>query len=316
MAVDPAQEYLDLFDGNIERAVGSLRIAADSNLARTRRRLTVATDAPIVIDIASVCKTYKIGRQRVEALKDVSLQVRQGEFVAITGTSGSGKSTLLQLIGGLDKPTGGTVTVDGHDIGKLSDRQLSTFRGLTIGFVFQFFYLQPFLRLQVNLEVPGMFARTNKSDRAARAAELAEAVGLSERLKHYPKELSGGQMQRAAIARALLNRPRVLLADEPTGNLDSVNSDAIVALFEKIRKDFGTTIIVVTHDATIAARADREIVMKDGTVLDVATPDPTSLDPTSPLASKIAGSKKQPIIYDMVVPLPMASVPATNGAKK
>lgn len=263
-----ALEYLQQFDGNIELAIDSLR-SAHAEAARQERAAKPAIDpnAPVVIQVADMTKTYKLGKQRVEALKGVSLTVRQGEFVAVTGTSGSGKSTLLQLIGGLDKPTGGSITVDGHDLSTLSDRRLSTFRNQTIGFVFQFFYLQPFLRLQDNLEVPGMFAHTKRPDRSGRARELAEAVGLAERLQHYPKELSGGQMQRAAIARALLNQPKVLLADEPTGNLDSTNSTAIIELFETIRKDYGTTVIVVTHDNAIASRADREIVMKDGAIL-------------------------------------------------
>lgn len=264
--VSRALDYLASLGNDPKRALLALREAAIvQKRAKARRR--VETDAPVVVEVSGVSKTYKLGRQKIEALKDASLHIRQGEFIAITGTSGSGKSTLLQLIGGLDKPTAGTINVAGHDLGQLSDRALSSFRGQTIGFVFQFFYLQPFLRLQANLEVPGMFARTKRADRAGRARELADAVGLTERLKHLPKELSGGQMQRAAIARALLNKPKVLLADEPTGNLDSTNSAAIIQLFEKIRQDFGTTIVVVTHDASIAARADREIRMKDGVVL-------------------------------------------------
>lgn len=156
--------------------------------------------------------------------------------------------------------------MDGRELGKLSDRKLSVFRGQTIGFVFQFFYLQPFLRLQTNLEVPAMFARVKRSERQASTARLAEAVGLADRLKHLPKELSGGQMQRAAIARALMNKPKLILADEPTGNLDSQNGEAIISLFEQVRRDYGATVIVVTHDPKIAARADREIHLKDGVI--------------------------------------------------
>jgi ABC-type lipoprotein export system ATPase subunit len=174
---------------------------------------------------------------------------------------------LLQLIGGLDKPSQGLIRVDGQDISRLSDRKLSRFRNQTIGFVFQFFFLQPFLSLQTNLEVPGMFARTRPRRRIKKARELAAQVGLDERLKHRPKELSGGQMQRAAIARALLNSPKIVLADEPTGNLDSQNGRAIIDLFEEIRKTYGTTIIVVTHDPAIAGRADREIKLTDGRVI-------------------------------------------------
>jgi ABC-type lipoprotein export system ATPase subunit len=140
-------------------------------------------------------------------------------------------------------------------------------RNSTIGFIFQFFYLQPFLKLRQNLEVAGIPLRTKPSERRSRVQQLAEVVGLSDRLNHFPKELSGGQMQRAAIARALLNNPSILLADEPTGNLDSANGEAIVSLFEKIRDEFGTTIVVVTHDPAIAARADREISLRDGVIV-------------------------------------------------
>lgn len=197
----------------------------------------------------------------------MSLQIHEGEFVAITGASGSGKSTLLQIIGGLDKPSKGEVYYDDVKLSKLSDRKLSAFRRQVVGFVFQFFYLQPFLILERNMEVPGMFARTKRAERIKRVAELAEAVGLSDRLKHLPKELSGGQMQRVAIARALVNSPKIILADEPTGNLDSKNSTAIVDLFERIRQEFGTTIVMVTHDRLIARKADREIVLKDGELI-------------------------------------------------
>jgi ABC-type lipoprotein export system ATPase subunit len=212
-------------------------------------------------------KTYKLGRRKLEVLKGVSLDIHEGEFVAITGASGSGKSTLLQLLGGLDKPTRGEIRFGETNLAKLSDRKLSTFRRQTVGFVFQFFYLQPFLRLESNVAVPAMFARTKRAERRARAQELTEKVGLADRLRHYPKELSGGQMQRAAIARALFNRPKILLADEPTGNLDSQNGRAIIDLFEAIRDELGTTIVVVTHDADIAARADREIRLRDGMIV-------------------------------------------------
>lgn len=205
-----------------------------------------------------------MGKTHVEALKNVSLQIHKGEFVAITGTSGSGKSTLLHLIGGLDKPSSGTIAVHDQDLKKLRDAKLSRFRNRTIGFVFQFFYLQPFLRLQTNIEVPAMFARTKRSARTAKSRETAETVGLADRLRHYPRELSGGQMQRAAIARALQNDPEILLADEPTGNLDRANATAIFDLFKKIRDERGTTVVVVTHDLALASMADRAIHMSDG----------------------------------------------------
>lgn len=260
------ERFLDLFEGDAVQAVRAIRDYAGV-VRRAPRKPQVSSDAPIVVSISEVTKSYRVGRQKVQALAGVSLDIREGEFVALTGASGSGKSTLLQLMGGLDKPTTGVVEVDGVNLSKLRDGKLSKFRGQTIGFVFQFFYLQPFLRVATNLEVPAMFARAKRSDRRQKAASLAGAVGIDDRMQHLPRELSGGQMQRVAVARALMNQPKILLADEPTGNLDSQNGAAIIELFEEIRKQFGTTIIVVTHDPSIAARADREIRLKDGVIL-------------------------------------------------
>lgn len=227
-----------------------------------------ATDAPTVaISIQELIKEYKIGKQKIHALRGVSLDVRQGEFVALVGASGSGKSTLLQLLGGLDRPTSGTVAVKGTRLDKMSDRKLSKFRNQTIGFIFQSFYLQPFLTLRRNIEVAAMPSRMKRSERNARIDQLAMRVGLEERMKHRPRELSGGQIQRAAIARALVNHPDIIMADEPTGNLDSANSHEIISLFEQIRQEFGTTIVIATHDPEIAARADRTITIKDGVIV-------------------------------------------------
>lgn len=258
--------FLDFFGGDVEQATRVLK-NYDSQKKRLLKKSYIPPTTPVVVRLQDVKKSYKVGRQTVGALNGVSLDIHEGEFIALTGASGSGKSTLLQLIGGLDKPTEGSVEVDGVDLKKMRDGKLSKFRNQTIGFVFQFFYLQPFLKVGTNLEVPGMFNRTKRSERLARSRELATAVGINDRLGHLPRELSGGQMQRAAIARALLNKPKLLLADEPTGNLDSANGAAILELFEAIRRDFGTTIIVVTHDAAIAAKADREISLKDGMVI-------------------------------------------------
>lgn len=218
----------------------------------------------VLLQTKDLHKIYKRGRQKIEVLKGIDVEIHEGEFIAITGSSGSGKSTLLQLLGGLDKPSSGEVLYGTVSLAKLSDKKLSEFRRQTIGFVFQFFYLQPFLKLSRNLEVATMFARKPRSGRRAQIEALSNKVGLGDRLDHLPKELSGGQMQRAAIARALMNQPKIILADEPTGNLDSTNSAAIIDLFEAIREEFGTTIIIVTHDPMIAKRADREIVVKDG----------------------------------------------------
>lgn len=221
----------------------------------------------VLISVHSLVKEYKVGRQKVRALSEASLDIRKGEFVAVVGASGSGKSTLLQLIGGLDKPTSGTVTIGDVRLYKMNDRKLSRFRNQTIGFVFQFFYLQPFLKLARNIEIAAMPNRMKRSERKQRIAVLAEQVGLSDRLEHLPRELSGGQIQRAAIARALINRPSILLADEPTGNLDSQNSQEIITLFRRIRDEFGTTVIIATHDQEIAAQADRIVTMKDGGII-------------------------------------------------
>lgn len=266
--------FLRAFNGDVELAVDELRrysgtISSTDTPALQAPRTKVSRDfseKPIVLKTEELTKTYKRGKQVLTVLQNVNLAVHEGEFIAITGASGSGKSTLLQLLGGLDKPTSGNVFVGEKSIAKLSDGQLSAFRRETIGFVFQFFYLQPFLRLKQNLEVPGMFKRTKRRLRRARIQELAEKVGLADRLNHFPRELSGGQMQRAAIARALLNNPKVLLADEPTGNLDSQNSEQIIQLFEKIRDELGMTVIIVTHDRSIAERADRIITMTDGSI--------------------------------------------------
>ena len=265
---DAVRSFVARFDDNPVQAARALRdyvYAIKRQPVRSKK--AVKSEAPILLSVKNIAKTYKLGRQKLEVLKGVSLDIREGEFVAITGASGSGKSTLLQLMGGLDKPTTGEVWFAGKNLAKLSDGKLSEFRRQTVGFVFQFFYLQPFLRLERNLAVPGMFAHTKRADQRARVRELAEKVGLSDRLRHYPKELSGGQMQRAAIARALFNQPKILLADEPTGNLDSANGAAIIKLFETIRQEFGMAVVIVTHDPAIAARADREIKLKDGVVV-------------------------------------------------
>ncbi len=257
------RKILQKYDGDVIKILEKLETikSLDNRKAHTRKT------GDTVVSLSDIGKEYKIGRKKVSALQNISLDVHAGEYVALTGPSGSGKSTLLQLIGALDKPTTGDIAVNGHNIAKFSDKKLSEFRNKTIGFVFQFFYLQPFLNLKTNLEVPAMFARTKRPERSKRAEELAKQVDLSDRLPHLPNELSGGQMQRAAIARALMNSPKILLADEPTGNLDRKNAFAIMEMFDAIREQYGTTVIVVTHDAALAARADREIRLQDGRIV-------------------------------------------------
>lgn len=224
-------------------------------------------DTP-AIQLKYVSKTYRVGKQTLPVLKNISLTINRGEVVAITGASGSGKSTLLHIIGGLDRPTTGEVIVDGLNIAKLSDRKLSNFRNRTLGFVFQSFYLQPFLNLWQNIALAAAPRRTRWSVAAKRAKELANEMGLGEYLKHKPRELSGGQIQRAAIARALMNEPRVILADEPTGNLDSANSQSVIALLKSIRDKTGATVVIITHDDGIASQADRTLTLRDGVLHD------------------------------------------------
>ncbi len=203
----------------------------------------------------------------LDVLRGVSLEVARGEVVAVVGASGAGKSTLLQIAGTLMRPDGGRVVIDGTDVGALGDRALSRFRNERIGFVFQFHHLLPEFTALENVMIPALIGRRDKRAAARRAAELLETMGLAERLEHKPAALSGGEQQRVAIARALMNDPAVLLADEPSGNLDSRNREEIHRLFFDSRNRTGQTVVIVTHDEGLAATADRRIVMSDGRVL-------------------------------------------------
>lgn len=218
-----------------------------------------------MIEINDVSKIYHVGNEEVEALNGVSLSIKEGEFVAIVGPSGSGKSTLLHLIAGLDKPSYGEVIVQKKDLAKTSDSVLSKYRNRTIGFIFQEFHLLSHLSILENVKVPLMFAsHEEKASHEKKASELLEDLGLGERLHHKPHEISGGQKQRVAIARALINTPKIILADEPTGNLDSVTGKSILDLLKKIHKQKKLTLIIVTHDREIAKAAQRVIEIKDG----------------------------------------------------
>lgn len=217
-----------------------------------------------VIEVKNLSKVYGKGEAKVEALKDINLEIEQGEFVAIVGPSGSGKSTLLHLLGGVDKPTSGEVVIKGESIYKLKERELSILRRRKIGFVFQFFNLIPVLTAEENIEMP-VLLDGEKVDKKY-MNDLLKMLGLEDRRKHHPSELSGGQQQRVSIGRALANKPAVILADEPTGNLDSKNTKEILELLRYSAKKYNQTLILITHDINIAKSADRVITIEDGSI--------------------------------------------------
>ena len=219
----------------------------------------------LIISVKDLVKTFTLGDNIVKAVNHVSFDVYSGEMVAITGKSGIGKSTLLNLLGGLDKPDSGTVTVDGREITSMKDKELAEYRRKSSGFVFQFFNLISVLNVEENLALP--LNLDGKEADEARVDELLELLGLSDKRHHFASQLSGGQQQRVAIGRAIIANPPCIFADEPTGNLDSKNSAEIVELFKKLVKDFGTTIVLVTHDPNVAAQADRVITMSDGSIV-------------------------------------------------
>jgi len=228
------------------------------------------TAATPVIAVDDVTRSYQLGSRHVgvRALRGVSFTVAPGEFVAIVGPSGSGKSTLLNLLGALDRPTTGAVRLDGRDVATMSDTQLARLRNAEIGFVFQQFHMLARTTALDNVALPLVYAGVGRSARVARARGALEAVGLGHRLDHHPTELSGGEQQRVAIARAVVTDPRILLADEPTGNLDTVTGDDVMRLLEQLNTDRGTALIVITHDPDIAARAPRQIRLRDGVIVD------------------------------------------------
>ncbi|NCB33156.1 MAG: ABC transporter ATP-binding protein [Erysipelotrichia bacterium] len=220
-----------------------------------------------LLEVKSICKTYGCGEAAVHALKDVSFTVAKGEFVAVVGESGSGKSTLLNMLGALDTPTSGKVFVDGNDIFKMKESQLTIFRRRNIGFIFQAFNLIPELTVEQNIIFP-VLLDYQKPDRKY-LRELLAVLGLNERRNHLPSQLSGGQQQRVAIGRALLTRPSLILADEPTGNLDSQNSSEVIALLKEAARKYEQTIVMITHSPSIAQTADRVLKVSDGTLTDL-----------------------------------------------
>jgi putative ABC transport system ATP-binding protein len=220
--------------------------------------------APIV-EAVDLKKTYMLGKIPVEALRGVNLKVESGDFLAVLGPSGSGKSTLLNLIGALDKPTAGKMLIDGVDISTLNDNQLADLRR-RIGFVFQFFNLIPRFTARDNVELSMSIGDMSKAERRKRAVDLLETVGLKDRMNHKPAELSGGEQQRVAVARALANNPRFLLMDEPTGNIDSKTASEVMVLIKRLNEEKGVTIIMVTHDQHLAREAKRTVQMFDGVI--------------------------------------------------
>lgn len=220
-----------------------------------------------VIKLENVEKVYNPGKENeLKVLRGINLEIKEGEYASIVGPSGSGKSTLMHIMGCLDRPTSGRILIDGQDVSKLNDDQLAKIRREKIGFIFQQFYLIPVLNAIENVKIPMNLNNYSKNDKEEKAKKLLEMVDLGHRLYNFPNQLSGGEMQRVAIARALANDPKIILADEPTGNLDSKRGQEIINILEKLNKQ-GRTIIIVTHDLNIAKRAKRKIMIKDGVVM-------------------------------------------------
>jgi len=219
-----------------------------------------------VIELRGLTRHFRVGDQTVRALQDVSLTIPDGDYLALMGPSGSGKSTLLHLLGCLDRPTSGSYVLDGHEVGTLPEGELAQIRSRKIGFVFQFFHLVPRLTAAGNVELPMILAGIRPSERRARVAKALAAVGLTDRASHRPDQLSGGQRQRVAIARATVMGPSILLADEPTGNLDRASGKEIIELIERMNRD-GLTVVVVTHDPEVGGRARRILKLVDGRIV-------------------------------------------------
>jgi len=220
-----------------------------------------------VIQVENLVKTYRLGKVSIPALRGISFDVAKGEFLVVVGPSGSGKTTLLNLIGAIDKPTSGRISIDGRDVTTLGEGELTKLRRHKIGFIFQFYNLIPSLTAIENVELPMLTAGVSRKDASKRAFQLLETVGLAERVGHLPDELSGGEQQRVAIARALANKPSVILADEPTGDLDTKTGMEVVQILHDTSKKENATVIVVTHDPMISEKADRILSMRDGQII-------------------------------------------------
>jgi putative ABC transport system ATP-binding protein len=231
-----------------------------------------------VIEMAGVSRTFQVGGRPVHALRGIDLTVPDGDYVAVMGPSGSGKSTLLNILGCLDHPTAGSYRLDGREVARLGEAELSQVRRHKIGFVFQSFHLVPRLTAAGNVELPMVFAGVPRGERARRVGGALAAVGLAERAEHRPDQLSGGERQRVAIARAVVMGPAILLADEPTGNLDTASGDEVIGLLERMNAD-GLTLIVVTHDLAIGGRARRRLLLRDGAAVDGTAPSPPAASP-------------------------------------
>lgn len=219
----------------------------------------------IMIEVKGITKSF----EHLQVLKGIDLNVGAGEIVSIVGPSGAGKTTLLQIIGSLDRPDSGSVSYDGRNIFELNDKRLARFRNSSIGFIFQFHQLLPEFTLQENVAMPALIGGAGKSDAMKRAADLLSYLGLADRMTHRPAQLSGGERQRGAVARALINRPKAILADEPSGSLDTHNRAELHQLFFNLRRDFGQTFVIVTHDESLARMADRTITMRDGEITNI-----------------------------------------------
>lgn len=222
----------------------------------------------VVVRLENVVKSYFMGDNEVHALNGISFEIHQGEFLSIMGPSGSGKSTCMNMIGCLDRPTSGIVEINGKETAKMTEKELALLRNRTVGFVFQQYHLIPSMNILENVMLPLKYQKIEKSKRVVLAKEALEAVGLSERLKHRPHELSGGQKQRVAIARAMVTNPKILLADEPTGALDSSTGKQVMEMFRKINSEKGTTVIIVTHDPGIGQSTKRCIKILDGNIVE------------------------------------------------